>query len=324
MSDKPLVSIIIPTYNRANMIAGAIRSALDQTYPNKEIIVVDDGSTDNTAEIVQSFAGVQYVLQPHGRQATARNTGRSHSKGKYIANLDSDDRWHSNFLEKCVACMEREGLDFVFANWDQQRREGGTFDFLSNDHLLKPYLHKKKDSWVMLDQRSLRQLYLKGCPSPSSSLVLRSASLVHGWNPKMNIGDDWCMLLDLIMADKCQAAFTLEKLWWKHINCNNIYDGRDHIEVNRLLFVEDMHTMMQRFASQWTKEEYRFLEKKYLKNLVRSAKHSLFIYSNFKESISLMRRAMATNPLYTTKVFTSLFLGAGKRQIIKDPNQAFS
>ncbi|HYC30147.1 MAG TPA: glycosyltransferase family 2 protein, partial [Chitinophagaceae bacterium] len=284
MNPKPLVSIIIPTYNRASMIEGAIKSALAQTYPNKEIIVVDDGSTDNTAEIVSSFPEVQYILQPHGRQPVARNTGWKHSKGKYLANLDSDDRWYPDFLERSVDYLEQEDLDFVFANWDQERKEGGTFSFLSNDHLLKPYLHLKKGQLVMLEQPQLRELYIKGCPSPSSSLVLRTSSLVHGWNDKMNIGDDWCMLLDLIMSGKCKAAFTLETLWYKHINCNNIYDGRDHIEVNRLLFVEDMHTLMCRFEHLWTKEEYSYLEKNYLKNLVRSAKHSLFIYSNVKES----------------------------------------
>jgi glycosyltransferase involved in cell wall biosynthesis len=324
MRTEPLVSIIIPTYNRALKIEGAIKSALDQTYPNKEIIVVDDGSTDNTAEVVQSFPGVKYLFQPHSRQAAARTNGWKHSTGKYLANLDSDDRWHNDFLEKCVAFIEQEALDFVFANWDQERQEGGTFDFLSNDHLLKPYLDNQKGSWMMMEQHQLRELYIKGCPSPSSSLVMRSSSLVHGWNEKMNIGDDWCMLLDLIMADKCRAAFTLEKLWWKYINCNNIYDGRNHIEVNKLLFVEDMYTLMSRYADKWTKEEYGYLEKKYLKNLVRSAKHSLFIYSNLKESASLMKRAIAINPFYTTKVFTSLFMSAGKRQFIKEPNHVHS
>lgn len=307
MDRKPLVSIIIPTYNRAHMVVGAIESALAQTYTNKEIIVVDDGSSDNTAEIVNAFAGVQYVYQEHGRQPVARNNGWKHSNGKYLANLDSDDRWHPDFVERCVAYLEQEDLDFVFANWEQERPQGGSFSFLSSDHLLKPYLHQRKGQLVVLEHHQLRELYIKGCPSPSSSLVMRSASLVQGWNEKMNIGDDWCMLLDLVMAGKCKAAFTLETLWHKHINCNNIYDGRDHIEVNRLLFVEDMHTMMTRFAHLWTKEEYNYLEKNYLKNLVRSAKHSLFTYSNVKESMSLMRRAIATNPLYTTKVFTSLF-----------------
>ncbi|HYE53795.1 MAG TPA: glycosyltransferase family 2 protein [Chitinophagaceae bacterium] len=318
MNNKPLVSVIIATYNRASMIADAIRSVLDQTYPNKEIIVVDDGSTDNTAEIVRQFEGIDFIVQDHKRQAAARNTGWKRSKGKYIATLDSDDKWNPDFLEKCVAFLEAGDHDFVFANWEQQRQEGGTSDFLSTDPLLKPYYGNRQGNWFVLEQHELRDLYLAGCPSPSSSLVLRASSLVLGWNEKMNIGDDWCMLLDLIMTGKCRAAFTLDVLWWKHINCNNIYDGRDHFEVNRLLYVEDARTLMDRYADKLTREEYRALEHKYLFSLVRSAKHSMFNYSNVKEGFTLMRRALATNPVYTTRVFTRLFMGMGMRQFKKE------
>lgn len=322
MNNKPLISIIIATYNRATVVGSAIRSALAQTYPNKQIIVVDDGSADNTEEIVKAFPQVEYILQPHARQAAARNNGYQHSKGTFIATLDSDDRWHPQFLEKCVAFLEKENLDFVFANWEQQRREGGTFDFLTNDPLLKPYLPNLKNSWVIMEPQQLRDLYIKGCPSPSSSMVLRASSITKGWNTKMHIGDDWCMLLDMIMPGKCRAAFTLEKLWSKHIDNKNLYDGRNHIEVNRLLFVEDMRTLMLRYQPYWTASEYKSVEKKYLKNLVRSAKHSLFNYANVMESISLMRRAIVTNPVYTTKVFTSLFVNAGKRRLNNDTAEA--
>ena len=315
-----MVSIIIPTYNRGQMIGDAIKSALRQTYPNKEVIVVDDDSTDNTRSVVESFPEVKYLCQPHGRQAAARNNGWRHSNGKYIATLDSDDRWEPEFLKTCIAFLEKEKLDFVFANWHQQRIEGDTYDFLSNDPLLKPYLKKiRNDSWVILDNHELRDLYIKGCPSPSSSMLIRASSL-GGWNEKMNIGDDWCMLLDMIMPGNRRAAFTLEKLWWKHINCNNVYDGRYHIEVNRLLYVEDTRMLMERFAKVWTEKEYKFVEKKYLKHLVRSAKHSLFIYSNPVESIRLIKRAVTTNPVYAVRVFTRLFLDAGKRQLIKQPS----
>ncbi len=320
MRAEPLVTIIIATYNRAPMLADAIRSALAQTYSNKQIIVVDDASTDNTREVVRSFSGVDYILQPHGRQAAARNNGWRHATGTYIATLDSDDYWGEQFLEKCMEVLERDKLDFVFANWDQQKVEGGSFDFLTNDPLLTPYLHRANHSWVKLDHNDLRELYLKGCPSPSSSLVIRSTSL-GGWNEEMIIGDDWCMLLDMIMSGKCAAAFTLEKLWRKQINCNNIYDGRDHLEVNRLLYVEDARTLLNRFGDAMTKDEYRFVERRYLRHLVRSAKHSMLDYSNFTEGVKLMKRAVTTNPIYTAKVFVELFVGAGKRTITKDrPN----
>ncbi|MCB1025827.1 MAG: glycosyltransferase family 2 protein, partial [Acidobacteria bacterium] len=89
-----LASVIIPTYNRADKIARAIESARGQTFPNKQIIVVDDGSTDNTAEIVAKYPDVKYFYQKNQKQAAARNAGLKFAKGDYIATLDSDDVWN--------------------------------------------------------------------------------------------------------------------------------------------------------------------------------------------------------------------------------------
>ena len=90
-----MVSVIIPTYNRAGMVKEAIESVLKQTYQDFEIIVVDDGSTDHTREVVESFSHdkIRYLYQENQRQAVARNYGIREARGKYIAFLDSDDEW---------------------------------------------------------------------------------------------------------------------------------------------------------------------------------------------------------------------------------------
>jgi glycosyltransferase involved in cell wall biosynthesis len=315
MSFEPLVSIVIPTYNRAAIISRAIQSALDQTYCNREIIVVDDGSSDNTETIVKKFPEVKYIFQNHSGQAAARNNGWKHSSGIYVSTLDSDDVWLPDFLGKCIGVLEKEDLDFVFSNWEQEEIQGGSRNFFASEARLKPYLDKAVDSWVFLEYAQLRDLYVQYCASPSSSLVLRSSSIIQGWNERMNIGDDWCMLLDMILSKETRAAFTTEKLWLKHINCNNIYDGRNHIEVNKLLWVKDFKTILSRHGNILTKNEYNFFEKRYLKNLIRSSKHSLFIYSNVSESLSSMGKALFTNPLYTSKIFSKLFIQAAKRKL---------
>lgn len=89
----PLVSVIIPTYNRSGLLAEAIESTLAQTWKDLEIIVVDDGSTDDTREVVARYGGrVRYIFQPNsGRPALARNVGIRRAAGEYIAFLDSDD-----------------------------------------------------------------------------------------------------------------------------------------------------------------------------------------------------------------------------------------
>jgi len=97
------VSIIVPTYNRGYMVGRAIQSILNQTYEDFEILIVDDTSTDNTSEIVQSISSKKIAYIRHERNkgpAATRNTGIMAAKGEYIAFLDSDDEWLPEKLEK--------------------------------------------------------------------------------------------------------------------------------------------------------------------------------------------------------------------------------
>ena len=100
--EKNLISVITPTYNRGEILKETIQSVLNQTYQNFEYIIVDDGSTDNTKEIVQSFQDkrIKYISQQHvGTPASGRNTGIKNAKGEFIAFLDSDDIWFPQKLE---------------------------------------------------------------------------------------------------------------------------------------------------------------------------------------------------------------------------------
>ena len=95
---NPTVSVIIPTYNRAHLVGRAIKSVLNQTYRDFEIIVVDDGSTDNTKDIIKEFQKkdkrIKYIpYEKNKGGSAARNTGIKAAKGEYIAFLDSDDEW---------------------------------------------------------------------------------------------------------------------------------------------------------------------------------------------------------------------------------------
>jgi len=101
----PLVSAIIPVYNGAKFISEALKSICMQGYDPIEIIVVDDGSIDDTACIVRSFGDIRYVYQPNKGCAAARNTGIRSSKGELIAFLDADDYWSGNKLNIQVDCL---------------------------------------------------------------------------------------------------------------------------------------------------------------------------------------------------------------------------
>lgn len=109
----PLVSVIIPAYNAEAFIGRTLASVLAQTYAKLEIIVVDDGSTDGTAEIARSFAQkderVRLLQKPNGGVASARNLGIRQSKGAFIAPIDADDIWYPANIEKQVQCMQQGG-----------------------------------------------------------------------------------------------------------------------------------------------------------------------------------------------------------------------
>lgn len=109
MKDKmPLVSVIIPTYNRVDLVSDAVNSVLNQTYRNIELIVVDDGSTDNTKEVLLAYGKrIKYFYKHNDGNANARNYGVNKARGKYIAFLDHDDIWHPERLEKLIGYIER-------------------------------------------------------------------------------------------------------------------------------------------------------------------------------------------------------------------------
>ncbi len=103
---KPLISVIIPVYNGEKYLAEAIESVLDQNYCPIEVIVVDDGSTDGTADVAWSFSeSVHFIYQPNQGVAVARNTGIKNSSGELIAFLDADDLWAHNKLNVQVDCL---------------------------------------------------------------------------------------------------------------------------------------------------------------------------------------------------------------------------
>ena len=98
-STQELVSVIIPCYNHAHFLGEAISSVINQTYPHIEIIVVDDGSTDDTAQIAKAYPNIRYVRQNNCGLSRARNVGLSHSKGDYIVFLDADDCLFPNAID---------------------------------------------------------------------------------------------------------------------------------------------------------------------------------------------------------------------------------
>lgn len=122
MKNKPLVTIIIPIYNVAPYLEKCIQSVLDQTYENFECFLIDDGSKDDSPQIVDNFATLDARLIPvHQKNSgvdAARNVGLENGKGKYVAFIDSDDWYDKEYLEKLVKNVENNHYELVVCNFE--------------------------------------------------------------------------------------------------------------------------------------------------------------------------------------------------------------
>src|SRR5262249_3857174 len=116
-----LVSVIMPCYNAARWVGEAITSCLRQTYRPIEIIVVDDGSTDNSPEVLRSFGSkIRWESIPHRGGCYARNYGASLSQGRFIQFLDADDYLLPEKIERQVSFLQETNADVVYGDWRRQ------------------------------------------------------------------------------------------------------------------------------------------------------------------------------------------------------------
>ena len=124
----PLVSVIMPTYNRAAVIGKAIQSVIEQRYPHWELLVCDDGGNDHTENVVERFADprIRYLKLPRGGAAKARNAGLRQARAAIFAYLDSDNIWHPLFLSVVVATFQNNAgrsalyCDFIDFHVDER------------------------------------------------------------------------------------------------------------------------------------------------------------------------------------------------------------
>ena len=187
MNKNPTVSVIIPTYNRAHIVGRAIQSVLDQTYQDFELIIVDDGSTDNTKDIIKEFQEqdkrVKYIKHEKNRGGSAaRNTGIKNSSGYFLSFLDSDDQWLPNKLESevkilnnnknCIICS----TGHIFIN-----EKNGKI----NDKMIRRSIIKKQ----LVSQKIVLR---SECLTTNDFTVTKKATLkIGGFDKKLPARQDW-------------------------------------------------------------------------------------------------------------------------------------
>lgn len=173
----PAISVIIPVLNGERYLEETIRSVFAQTYPPCEIIVVDDGSRDGSAEIVRRMSGpvpLSYNRQQHQGQSAARNAGVALARGDWIAFLDQDDVWHPEKLAVQVECMQGHPEVSFFYSAQDFVDEAGRL-------LTTPRWVTKPDP-----------LFQDRPPASPSTVLLKKALFLHhgGFNPLLRIGED--------------------------------------------------------------------------------------------------------------------------------------
>lgn len=186
---KPEVSVVIPTYNRAHLISRAIQSVLDQTYQDFEIIVVDDGSIDNTEEIIKSFKDDRVIYIRHRENkgpSAARNTGIKASKGEYIAFQDSDDEWFTEKLEKQIEVFDNCSPEVGVVYSGFFRIESGK----------KIYIPKSK---VIQKEGNIHEELLKGnfIGTPSVLIKKKCFEKAKFFDENMPALEDWDLWIEI-------------------------------------------------------------------------------------------------------------------------------
>lgn len=189
MSAPLFYSVVIPSYNRAHLIAETIKSVQEQTFQDFEIIVVDDGSTDNTDHIIAGLNDprIRYLKQKNGGATRARNTGIKAAKGRYIAFLDSDDFFVAEHLALAAPVLESNSLVCTYTQVIVDRGNGLNF--------LKPARGYKKDEHI-----SEYLLCKKGFVQTSTLIVPNQLANRVLYDEGIGYGDDMDIAIRLVAA----------------------------------------------------------------------------------------------------------------------------
>lgn len=198
---QPLVSVIIPVYNGEAFIAEAVESALDQDYPHKEVIVVNDGSNDGTMQVLRRFGDrIRILDQVNGGPPRARNAGLAVAAGEYIAFLDADDVWLQGKLTAQVTHMEAQpGVAVSYFQWHVWASEAGGYHRpeFSREPLRQVRVDDERSGWIYN-----RLLY--DCELLTTTVMLRAsvARKVGEFDVNLWCGEDYDYWLRMSQAGK--------------------------------------------------------------------------------------------------------------------------
>ena len=194
LASPPAITAVIPAYNAAEFLPATIQSVVDQSFADWELLVIDDGSTDNTANVVRQFctqdARIKLILQENGGVSSARNRGVQEAAADLVAFLDADDRWLPNKLSVHVGHMTRHPESGVsFGRVELIETDGGTTGKLTNN---------------ISQQLRPEDLFYNNPTVTTSNMVIRKAVFLGmgGFDQTMQYNEDVDLLLRIALQDK--------------------------------------------------------------------------------------------------------------------------
>jgi len=228
MADRVKISVIIPTYNRASVLPRAIDSVLNQTRPADEIIIVDDGSTDATPDLMKQYemSGIRYLKKQNGGVSSARNLGLRSASGEFVACLDSDDEWLPEMLERTLPLFEKyPSADVVFTDacW------------MDTQHIIEPEMNwgPRRQAFGELlgiqhgfigciDRRTFRLASFYLCLMLQSAVIFRASLFkkVGLYNESFRVSEDYELWLRLSRV--CDVCYLDQPLVKNYIHGSNL------------------------------------------------------------------------------------------------------
>lgn len=295
-------SVIIPTYNRAEVVSDAIDSALAQTLTDIEIIVVDDASTDNTEAVLSSYGDkITYFTHDENQGGSAaRNTGIEAASGEYIAFLDSDDTWASKKLERQITELETRDDDWIAAYCDfRQTREVQIVEKI--DNLVR------RPTGIEGDEEIIRRIFLRTFAHGGSSTLVVKKSIVDaigGFDSSFQRHQDLEFLVRLLNRGK--LAYVDEVLVFKHDT------GNPSVEV--------VATAIQRFNEKYSgqMEARGISEEVYRTQQFMMAKYD-FRDGAFKKGMRRLRNSRCPHYRDGLSILMGIILGL-KKLLIRNTN----
>jgi glycosyltransferase involved in cell wall biosynthesis len=244
------VSVIIPTYNRAYIIADALESVFAQTFDNFEVIVIDDGSTDNTADVIKRFSDtrLRYIRKKNGGCGSAYNAGIRASGAEYISFLDSDDLWKPEKLGRDVSFLDQHPeVQGVFSDLEKIDSGTWTFSFMRKTPTFYRLVEKRpRNESMVFSQREIFLCLLREIPIKIPTLTIRRTSALSTslFDESWPSGNDWKFLLEFShlfrfgYIDRVQAV----------VRVQDDATHRIHFARDKMLLIELLNAEMNRLS----------------------------------------------------------------------------